>query len=74
MGVEADQKVFRNYKEGILDSEECGTLVNHYAVVVGYGTYETKEYYILRNSWGTDWGEAGYAKIAIVDGDGICGI
>ena len=28
----------------------------------------------MRNSWGDDWGEDGYIRIAIQDGDGVCGI
>jgi len=31
-------------------------------------------YYIVKNSWGTGWGEAGYARIAAKDGAGVCGI
>jgi len=40
-------------------------------IAIGY----TEEYYIIKNSWSTAWGENGFARIAINgDGDGICGI
>ena len=28
----------------------------------------------MRNSWGTGWGEDGYIRMAIKDGDGMCGV
>jgi len=45
-------------------------------LLVGYGTDDATdlEYWLVRNSWGAEWGDHGYIKIAIVDGDGICGI
>jgi len=44
-------------------------------LVVGYGTADDgTPYYKVKNSWGPDWGEAGYVRIAIVDGAGMCGI
>jgi len=75
VSLEADKKVFQNYQDGILDSEECGTKIDHGVAAVGYGSDANgKDYYIVRNSWGADWGDMGYIKIAAVDGIGICGI
>jgi len=62
------------YKSGVLDSTDCGTVLNHAVAAVGYGTENGKDYYIVRNSWGTSWGDEGYIKIAAVEGKGICGI
>ena len=72
--IEADKPVFQMYREGIFDSPECGTTLDHAVTAVGYGKENGKEYYIVRNSWGPKWGEEGYIKIAAVEGDGICGI
>ena len=72
--IEADKSVFQMYKEGIFDSTECGTSLDHAVTAVGYGKENGKEYYIVRNSWGPMWGEDGYIKIAAVEGDGICGV
>lgn len=62
------------YQSGILDSYDCGTSLDHAVSAVGYGSENGQEYFIVRNSWGNDWGEAGYIRIAAVEGQGICGI
>ena len=72
--IEADKTVFQQYTSGILDSELCGTNLDHAVAAVGYGTENGQDYYIVRNSWGTSWGDQGYIKIAAVEGKGICGI
>ena len=72
--VEADTSVFQQYKSGILNSSACGTNLDHAITAVGYGTSGTTDYYIVRNSWGASWGNAGYINIAAVPGVGICGI
>ena len=74
VAVEADKSVFGQYKSGILNSAACGTTTDHAVVAVGYGTSGSTEYYIVRNSWGSSWGMAGYVNIAAVAGAGICGI
>jgi aminopeptidase C len=49
--------------------------LDHAVTAVGYGSTEEHEFLIVRNSWGADWGENGYFRIAIdKDGDGVCGI
>lgn len=71
IGVEADSAVFQMYKTGVLDSTACGVYVNHGVLAVGF----TEDYWIVKNSWGSDWGDGGYIKIKYdAEGDGICGI
>lgn len=72
--IEGDKMVFAAYGSGILDDPSCGYEMNHAVTSVGYGNENGKDYYIVRNSWGADWGDKGYIKIAAVDGPGICGI
>ncbi len=63
------------YKSGILDTDTCGTDIDHSVTAVGYGNELGKEYAIVRNSWGADWGEEGYIRMAITkDGPGVCGL
>lgn len=65
---------FQFYKKGIFNNKACGTDLNHGVAAVGYGVENGVEYYVVRNSWGAWWGDAGHIKIAAVEGDGICGI
>ena len=75
VAIEADKFVFQAYSGGIFDSASCGTNLDHAVALVGYGTEGGQDYYILRNSWGTSWGEDGYMRIANNgDGAGICGV
>jgi len=74
VAVAAEQD-FQFYESGILDSTTCGTNLDHAILAVGFNqTNQTQGYYIVRNSWGKFWGEEGYIRIAITDGEGICGI
>ena len=53
----------------------CGTKLNHAVLAVGYGTTKKGvEYYIVKNSYGSKWGEHGFVRIAVKDGKGVCGI
>lgn len=77
VAIEADTSVFQFYKSGILTSEMCGTELDHGVLVVGYGTEDNQDYWIVKNSWGESWGENGYIRIAKSSStthDGICGI
>jgi hypothetical protein len=52
----------------------CGSTIDHAVVIVGYGVSGTTGYWLVRNSWGTTWGEAGYFQVAQSSGVGVCGI
>ena len=68
------------YKSGVFDSAECGThadhgyKADHVTLVVGYASDSDGEYWIMKNSWGSSWGEDGYMRVAIEVDEGICGI
>jgi len=73
VAIQANQKVFQRYSGGIITAD-CGTKLDHGVLAVGYGTDNGTAYYKVKNSWGPDWGEDGYVRIAITDGAGMCGI
>jgi len=75
--VDAESAAFHYYTGGVLNDDSCGTSLDHAIAAVGYGTDEESglDYWLVRNSWGADWGDNGYIKIARVgDGYGMCGI
>lgn len=72
IAIEADQQSFQFYSGGIYSDIECGTNLDHGVNLVGYGNENGKDYWILRNSWGTTWGENGYMRI--LRGKNICGL
>merc|ERR1719174_911370 len=74
VAIQANKMVFQTYKTGILDSTKCGTKLDHGVLVVGYDNSGSEPYWIVKNSWGETWGMEGYINIAMVDGEGICGI
>jgi len=71
VAIEADQSAFQLYSSGILTGT-CGTSLDHGVLVVGYGTDSDTEYWKVKNSWGSSWGEDGYVRI--VKGSDECGI
>jgi len=77
VAIEADTRYFQSYSSGILTSSSCGTNLDHGVLIVGYGSENGIKYWLLKNSWGTTWGDEGYVKIARSDSindAGICGI
>lgn len=68
VAVDSTSRAFDLYHDGILRKEHCGNDVDHAVLVVGY----TPEYWIVKNSWGSHWGQNGY--IYIERGRNACGI
>ncbi|CAD5173193.1 unnamed protein product [Musa acuminata subsp. malaccensis] len=75
VAIEAGGREFQLYKSGVFTGR-CGTKLDHGVVVVGYGTENGKDYWIVRNSWSSDWGEAGYIRMErnLNTSTGKCGI
>ena len=74
VAIDAEED-FQSYKTGIFESYMCSnTSLDHAVLVVGYGiTSKNKKYYIIKNSWGTDWGMDGYIYFS-ADIPNMCGI
>ncbi|KAJ1393027.1 Peptidase C1A, papain C-terminal [Sesbania bispinosa] len=77
VGIDASGRAFQFYNGGLF-SGECGTQLNHAVTLIGYGeTEETNvKYWLVRNSWGKDWGEGGYMKMQrdVGSPQGLCGV
>nr|BAN20121.1 cathepsin L [Riptortus pedestris] len=75
VGVQSRKSNLQFYKSGVHYSSKCDhKFIDHAMVVVGYGTTpEGEDYWLVKNSWGTSWGEDGYVRMARNRGDN-CGI
>jgi len=76
VAIEADQAAFQLYKSGVFTAA-CGTSLDHGVLAVGYGNMDGLDHYIVKNSWGTGWGDNGYIYFqrgAGVQKEGQCGI
>ena len=65
--LDASSEEFSNYK-GSIYTDDCGTEANHVVVLVGWDS----ENWIIKNSWDTNWAEAGYVRLR--RGVNKCGI
>jgi len=51
------------YGRGVFNSCKKDAVLNHAVLLVGYGLQGTSGYWMIRNSWGSDWGENGHIKL-----------
>ncbi len=77
IAIQADQKDFQLYKSGVF-TDSCGTSLDHGVLAVGYGSMDGNDYYRVKNSWGTTWGDQGYIYLGrgseYNNGAGQCGM
>ncbi|XP_066538366.1 cathepsin S-like isoform X2 [Hoplias malabaricus] len=73
VAIDATRPKFILYRSGVYNDPTCTQDVNHAVLVVGYGTLSGQDYWLVKNSWGTSFGDGGYIRIARNKGN-MCGI
>jgi len=72
--IDASHPSFKDYDSGVYVEDQCSTSYPDHAVtVVGYGHEDGRAYWLVKNSWGDDWGEGGYIKM-LRNHNNMCGI
>lgn len=65
------------YDHGIVPAKSCTSTfdqLDHAVLAVGWDHSGTTDYLIVKNSWGTDWGEQGYIRLEFDAREGACGV
>lgn len=74
VAINAAMKDFYYYQGGIYSNPNCDPNDrDHEVLVVGYGTENGQDYWLLKNSWGVIWGEKGFFRMARNKGN-MCGV
>jgi cathepsin L len=76
VAIDAGSFWFQFYFGGVYTQSGCGTdmeQLNHGVTVVGYGKEKNQDYWLIKNSWGSGWGDSGYMKLAR-NAKNLCGV
>ncbi|XP_050786910.1 cathepsin S-like [Gopherus flavomarginatus] len=71
--INAAKPSFFLYKSGVYDDPRCTEEPNHSVLVIGYGTLDGKDFWLVKNSWGIKFGDKGYIRMSRNKGN-QCGI
>ena len=74
VAIDADHHSFMHYDSGVFTEDHCSSShLDHAVTVIGYGHEDGKDFWLVKNSWGDDWGEDGYIKMQR-NYNNMCGI
>ncbi|TVU07294.1 hypothetical protein EJB05_47343, partial [Eragrostis curvula] len=76
VAVDGGDMTFQFYSGGVMTGS-CGTDLDHGIAAIGYGTdSDGTKYWLMKNSWGTTWGENRFLRMEkdISDKRGMCGL
>jgi cathepsin F len=73
MSIIVDASSWSSYSGGVLSADQCGQDLDHAVQAIGYNGLDSNGYWIVRNSWGADWGESGYIRLQMASNTcGLC--